>query len=116
MQALSLQAAFAGTAQPVLFIGKEHSGMAVRNAARLFWSHASGYSERCALDEQRGLLALQLLLEGNSVRSAERITGIQRDTIIRLLLEVGERCHLCSSTSTAVCGSPSDVPFGRAAA
>jgi hypothetical protein len=27
------------------------------------------------LDEQRGLLALQLLLEGNSVRSAERITA-----------------------------------------
>ena len=33
---------------------------------------------------------LSLLVEGNSIRSIERITGIHRDTIIRLLVSVGQ--------------------------
>jgi len=41
----------------------------------------------------KGLLALQLLLEGNSIRSAERITGLHRDTIMRLLVLAGQRCE-----------------------
>jgi len=36
---------------------------------------------------------LQLLLEGMSVRSVERITGVHRDTILKLLVLVGERCQ-----------------------
>lgn len=36
---------------------------------------------------------LQLLLEGMSVRSVERVTGIHRDTILRLLVLAGERCE-----------------------
>jgi transposase-like protein/IS1 family transposase len=42
--------------------------------------------------EDKALLAIQLLLEGTSIRSAERITGLHRDTIMRLLLVAGERC------------------------
>jgi transposase-like protein len=42
--------------------------------------------------EDKGLLAIQLLIEGTSIRSAERITGLHRDTIIRLLVLAGERC------------------------
>jgi IS1 family transposase len=38
-------------------------------------------------------LALQLLLEGTSVRSAERITGAHRDTILDLMVRAGERCE-----------------------
>ena len=34
--------------------------------------------------------AIRCLVEGNSVRSTERITGVHRDTIIRLLLRVGK--------------------------
>lgn len=41
----------------------------------------------------KATLALQLLLEGNSIRSTERITGLDRNTIMRLLLKAGERCH-----------------------
>lgn len=33
------------------------------------------------------------LVEGNSVRSTERLTGIHRDTILRHLLAVGEGCN-----------------------
>lgn len=38
-------------------------------------------------------MVLKLLLEGMSVRSAERITGVHRDTILRLLVLAGERCQ-----------------------
>jgi IS1 family transposase len=41
----------------------------------------------------KGLLALKLLLEGNSIRSTERVTGLHRDTILRLLVLAGERCE-----------------------
>lgn len=37
-------------------------------------------------------LCVKLLVEGNSVRSTERITGVHRDTILRLLETVGKRC------------------------
>jgi IS1 family transposase len=45
------------------------------------------------VDENKAVLALQLLVEGNSVRSTERITGIDRNTILRLLVLAGERCE-----------------------
>ncbi|MFP5204908.1 MAG: hypothetical protein ACLGSH_06110 [Acidobacteriota bacterium] len=38
------------------------------------------------------MAVLTLLLEGMSIRSAERVTGIHRDTILRLLVLAGERC------------------------
>lgn len=37
-------------------------------------------------------LVIKLLVEGNSIRSTERIANVHRDTIIRLLETVGERC------------------------
>ena len=37
-------------------------------------------------------LCIKLLVEGNSVRSTERIAGVHRDTILRLLETVGKRC------------------------
>jgi transposase-like protein/IS1 family transposase len=50
------------------------------------------------LDEMRLPLdraenVLRLLLEGMSIRSVERVTGIHRDTILRLLVLAGERCQ-----------------------
>ncbi len=41
----------------------------------------------------QALTTLQLLLEGMSIRSAERVTGIHRDTILKLLVLAGERCQ-----------------------
>ena len=35
---------------------------------------------------------INCLVEGNSIRSTERITGTHRDTIMRLLVEVGDGC------------------------
>src|SRR5262249_38018308 len=38
-------------------------------------------------------LAIQLLLECNSIRSTERITGLHRDTIMRLLVIAGQKAE-----------------------
>lgn len=44
------------------------------------------------LSEEKALFCLKLLVEGNSIRSTERITDVHRDTIIRLVETVGEKC------------------------
>ena len=49
--------------------------------------------EDMRLPLDRAVAVLQLLLEGMSVRSVERVTGIHRDTILRLLTLAGERCQ-----------------------
>jgi transposase-like protein/IS1 family transposase len=45
------------------------------------------------VSQDRAVLALQLLLEGNSIRSTERITKLDRNTIMRLLVLAGKRCE-----------------------
>lgn len=35
---------------------------------------------------------LNILIEGNSIRSTERLTGVHRDTIMRLLVNIGNKC------------------------
>jgi transposase-like protein len=46
---------------------------------------------RISLD--RAEMCLKLLLEGMSMRSVERITGLHQRTIINLMLLTGERCE-----------------------
>jgi IS1 family transposase len=45
------------------------------------------------VSQDRAVLALQLLLEGNSIRSTERITKLDRNTIMSLLVLAGQRCQ-----------------------
>jgi IS1 family transposase len=47
-----------------------------------------------ALKPEKKLAVLSALVEGNSIRSTERMTGVHRDTIMRLLVEVGDRCQM----------------------
>jgi transposase-like protein/IS1 family transposase len=42
--------------------------------------------------EEKVLLALQLLIEGNSIRSTMRTTGLDGNTITKALILAGERC------------------------
>ncbi|SRR6266536_4659785 len=42
---------------------------------------------------EKALLCLQLIVEGNSVRSIERVTGLEKKTILSLLVLAGERCE-----------------------
>ena len=50
----------------------------------------ASHVNRLSLD--RRTQAINCLVEGNSIRSTERMTGIHRDTIMRLLVEVGAGC------------------------
>lgn len=44
------------------------------------------------LAEDTALMCLNVLVEGNSIRSTERITGVHRDTVLSLLETVGKKC------------------------
>lgn len=48
---------------------------------------------RMRIDEERALTALNMLVEGSSVRATERCTGIHRDTLLRLLRFAGDACE-----------------------
>ena len=72
-----------------------------RNGLRRFRCAACGktYTEphkrllgEMTVPQDKALLALQLLVEGNSIRSTERVTGIDRNTIMKLLVVAGEKC------------------------
>ena len=43
--------------------------------------------------KERQIQVLKALVESNSIRSIERMTGIHRDTIMRLLVRVGDKCQ-----------------------
>ena len=45
------------------------------------------------ISQDKAVLALQLLLEGNSIRSTERICGLDRNTIMSLLVKASDRCQ-----------------------
>src|ERR1700684_3251733 len=44
------------------------------------------------LPTDKKIAVIAALVEGNSIRSVERMTGIHRDTIMRLLVRVGRGC------------------------
>jgi hypothetical protein len=44
------------------------------------------------LTKEQQVSVISALLEGNSIRSVERMTSIHRDTICRLLVKVGQNC------------------------
>ncbi|MGA3028427.1 MAG: IS1 family transposase [Bryobacteraceae bacterium] len=45
------------------------------------------------LPQERIMLAMQLLVEGNSLRSTQRISGLDINTVTRILLKTGEKCE-----------------------
>ncbi len=49
--------------------------------------------ENMRLPMDKALLCLRLLVEGNSIRSTERITGVEKKTILSLLVLTGEKCE-----------------------
>ena len=44
------------------------------------------------LSREKKVLAVSMLAEGNSIRSIERVTGVHRDTVMRLGIRIGEAC------------------------
>ncbi len=50
------------------------------------------------IDNEKALLALRLIVEGNSLRAAARISGLDRGTVLNLLVRAGERCEALLAT------------------
>jgi len=50
------------------------------------------------LKMEKKIQILNALVEGNSIRSTERMTGCHRDTILKLLVEVGDKCQKVSDS------------------
>ena len=44
------------------------------------------------LKREKQIAIVKMLVEGCSIRSVERITGVHRDTIMRLGIRVGQHC------------------------
>ena len=45
------------------------------------------------LKKDKQIQAISALVEGNSIRSTERMIGAHRDTITRLMVRVGSECE-----------------------
>jgi len=75
--------------------GKHRNGLQryrCNQCAKTFTEEHERPLDEMRLPFDRAVSILQLLLEGMSVRSVERVTGVHRDTILRLLVLAGERC------------------------
>ncbi len=45
------------------------------------------------LKSEKQARVISALIEGCSVRSTERMTGVHRDTILRLMVRIGDACQ-----------------------
>jgi IS1 family transposase len=55
--------------------------------------HQKGKDKMNALSQEKKLAVISALVEGNSIRSISRMTGVDRNTINSLLLRTGDRCR-----------------------
>src|SRR5947209_15910382 len=77
-------------------IGKDRKGnqrYLCRNCRKTFAQQQDKPLGGMYLPMDKALLCLHLLVEGNSVRSIERITGVEKKTILKLLVLAGEKCE-----------------------
>lgn len=64
-----------------------------RDCRRTFTPEGDRPLGNMRLDAAKAVLCLRMLLEGTSVRSVERLTDVNRNTILSLLVTVGPRCQ-----------------------
>jgi len=63
------------------------------SCSKTFTAPHNGHVAGMYVSTEKAAIIVRLLVEGMSVRSIERTTGTHRDTILRLLVAVGERCE-----------------------
>ncbi len=81
--------------------GKHRNGLRrfrCKQCRKTFTEPHSDTLEGMYLAEARAELVLKLLLEGNSVSSAERLTGVHHTTILKLLVLAGAKCERIMAT------------------
>ena len=65
-----------------------------RQCSKFFQEPREDHLDGMYVPVEKAELVLSMLLEGNSVSSVERITGIHHTTILKLLVLAGEKCEL----------------------
>ncbi len=63
------------------------------DACKVTFTDSATRTDGRKLPQEKLVLCLRMLLEGNSIRSVERITGVHRDTIMHSMVEVGQKCE-----------------------
>lgn len=77
-------------------IGKDRKGnqrFRCNSCRKTFQEQQEKPLENMRLPMDKALMCLRLLVEGNSIRSTERITGVEKKTILSLLVLAGEKCE-----------------------
>jgi transposase-like protein/IS1 family transposase len=77
-------------------IGKDRKGnqrFRCNQCRKSFQEQQEKPLDNMRLPMEKALLILRLLVEGNSIRSTERITGVEKKTILSLLVLAGEKCE-----------------------
>lgn len=77
-------------------IGKDRKGnqrFRCNTCRKTFQDQQDKPLDNMRLPMEKALLCLRLLVEGNSIRSTERITGVEKKTILSLLVLTGEKCE-----------------------
>ncbi|HEX3151373.1 MAG TPA: IS1 family transposase [Gemmataceae bacterium] len=59
---------------------------------KTFTDEATRPADGRELSQEKAIMVLRMLLEGASVRSTERLTGVHRDTILNTLVDSGKAC------------------------
>ncbi len=62
------------------------------NCRRTFTVGATRPRDGRRLAEERAVMCLRMLLEGNSIRATARLTGVDKRTIIGLVVDTGRKC------------------------
>ena len=65
----------------------------MRQCRKVFTDARDNTLDGMYLPMDKAEFVLKLLLEGNSVSSVERLTGVHQKTILKLLVLAGERCE-----------------------
>lgn len=76
--------------------GKHRNGLRrfrCQNCKKTYTETHTRVLDSMYISPEKAALALRLLLEGNSIRSTERITELDRNTILSLLVKAGDRCQ-----------------------
>lgn len=76
--------------------GKHRNGLRrfrCPNCKKTYTEAHSRVMDSMYIPQEKAVLALRLLLEGNSIRSTERITDLDRNTLMSLLVKAGDRCQ-----------------------
>jgi len=72
---------------------KGHQRFRCRQCGKTFTEPHNGDFFGMYTPSEKASLILKMLVEGVSVRSIERLTGVHRDTILRILVVAGDRCE-----------------------